>query len=316
MRSTRVLGAASVSESVGSLAQFDLDGAEYGHALGGAVVADRLESDRQFFCHGQAFDAADEGRAFSARRLHDVDLAQVAEPSHNHPDVPSQEYPVIHSEASDLDRLIAGMPSLVADATRVTHQLNKLLADDNLAELANVMRNARAMTEPLPQAAREAGNMIDLDSNPTKLIEVVEIGKQLLMTRGALTTFSIANDVAKYFAIIPAMFLAFYPQLQVLNVMHLASPQSAILSAIIFNALIIIALIPHIVPYDDVKFCEHELGMERVMTPLLDGPLIRVDRRAYEPQLPDAVRKPLHIFRLADPFAINNGVVGDDEEDE
>ena len=94
------------------------------------------------------------------------------------------------------------------------------------------------------QAARVAGNMVDLDSNPTKLIEVVEIGKQLLMTRGALTTFSIANDVAKYFAIIPAMFLAFYPQLNVLNVMNLASPQSAILSAIIFNALIIIALIP------------------------------------------------------------------------
>jgi K+-transporting ATPase ATPase B chain len=94
------------------------------------------------------------------------------------------------------------------------------------------------------QAAREAGNMIDLDSNPTKLIEVVEIGKQLLMTRGALTTFSIANDVAKYFAIIPAMFVAFYPQLQALNVMQLATPQSAILSAIIFNAFIIIALIP------------------------------------------------------------------------
>jgi K+-transporting ATPase ATPase B chain len=94
------------------------------------------------------------------------------------------------------------------------------------------------------QAAREAGNMVDLDSNPTKLIEVVEIGKQLLMTRGALTTFSIANDVAKYFAIIPAMFVAFYPQLQTLNIMGLSSPQSAILSAIIFNALIIIALIP------------------------------------------------------------------------
>jgi len=93
-------------------------------------------------------------------------------------------------------------------------------------------------------AAREAGNMIDLDSDPTKLIEIVEIGKQLLMTRGALTTFSIANDVAKYFAIIPAMFVAFYPQLQALNVMHLATPQSAILSAIIFNALIIVALIP------------------------------------------------------------------------
>ncbi|HWU25084.1 MAG TPA: potassium-transporting ATPase subunit KdpB [Rhizomicrobium sp.] len=93
-------------------------------------------------------------------------------------------------------------------------------------------------------AAREAGNMVDLDSDPTKLIEIVEIGKQLLMTRGALTTFSIANDVAKYFAIIPAMFVAFYPQLQALNVMRLHSPQSAILSAIIFNALIIIALIP------------------------------------------------------------------------
>ncbi len=93
-------------------------------------------------------------------------------------------------------------------------------------------------------AAREAGNMIDLDSDPTKLIEIVEIGKQLLMTRGALTTFSIANDVAKYFAIIPAMFLAFYPQLQALNVMRLHSPESAILSAIIFNALIIVALIP------------------------------------------------------------------------
>jgi len=94
------------------------------------------------------------------------------------------------------------------------------------------------------QAAREAGNMVDLDSNPTKLIEVVEIGKQLLMTRGALTTFSIANDVAKYFAIIPAMFVAFYPQLQTFNIMGLSTPTSAILSAIIFNALIIVALIP------------------------------------------------------------------------
>ena len=93
-------------------------------------------------------------------------------------------------------------------------------------------------------AAREAGNMVDLDSDPTKLIEIVEIGKQLLMTRGALTTFSIANDVAKYFAILPAMFVAFYPELNALNVMGLHSPKSAILSAIIFNALIIVALIP------------------------------------------------------------------------
>jgi K+-transporting ATPase ATPase B chain len=100
------------------------------------------------------------------------------------------------------------------------------------------------------QAAREAGNMVDLDSNPTKLIDVVETGKQMLMTRGALTTFSIANDVAKYFAIIPAMFASLYAAsaatgpLSALNIMNLASPQSAILSAVIFNALIIIALIP------------------------------------------------------------------------
>ena len=94
------------------------------------------------------------------------------------------------------------------------------------------------------QAAKEAGNMVDLDSNPTKLIEIVEIGKQLLITRGALTTFSVANDVAKYFAIIPAMFAGAFPVLNVLNVMHLRTPQSAILSAVIFNALIIIALIP------------------------------------------------------------------------
>ncbi len=94
------------------------------------------------------------------------------------------------------------------------------------------------------QAAKEAGNMVDLDSNPTKLIEIVEIGKQLLMTRGALTTFSIANDVAKYFAIIPAMFAGAFPVLQVLNIMYLHSPQSAILSAVIFNAIIIVALIP------------------------------------------------------------------------
>jgi K+-transporting ATPase ATPase B chain len=94
------------------------------------------------------------------------------------------------------------------------------------------------------QAAKEAGNMVDLDSNPTKLIEIVEIGKQLLMTRGALTTFSIANDVAKYFAIIPAMFLGVFPVLGALNVMHLHSPNSAILSAVIFNAIIIVALIP------------------------------------------------------------------------
>ena len=94
------------------------------------------------------------------------------------------------------------------------------------------------------QAAKEAGNMVDLDSNPTKLIEVVKIGKQLLMTRGSLTTFSIANDIAKYFAIIPAAFAVTYPELNALNIMRLATPQSAILSAVIFNAVIIVFLVP------------------------------------------------------------------------
>jgi len=93
-------------------------------------------------------------------------------------------------------------------------------------------------------AAKEAGNMVDLDSNPTKLIEVVEIGKQLLITRGSLTTFSVANDVAKYFAIIPALFAATYPELDRLDILRLETPRSAVLSAVIFNALIIVALIP------------------------------------------------------------------------
>ena len=93
-------------------------------------------------------------------------------------------------------------------------------------------------------AAKEAGNMVDLDSDPTKLIDIVEIGKQLLITRGALTTFSVANDVAKYFAILPAMFVVAFPDLHYLNIMRLSSPDSAIVSAIVFNALIIVALIP------------------------------------------------------------------------
>ena len=93
-------------------------------------------------------------------------------------------------------------------------------------------------------AAKEAGNMVDLDSNPTKLLDIVEIGKQMLITRGALTTFSVANDVAKFFAIVPALFIAAYPQLDALNILDLSSPESAILSAVIFNALIIVALVP------------------------------------------------------------------------
>ena len=108
------------------------------------------------------------------------------------------------------------------------------------------------------QAAKEAGNMVDLDSSPTKLIDIVRIGKQLLMTRGSLTTFSIANDIAKYFAIIPAMFVGLYPGLQTLNLMRLDSPMSAILSAIIYNALIIIALIP--LALKGVKYREVSAG--------------------------------------------------------
>ncbi len=111
------------------------------------------------------------------------------------------------------------------------------------------------------QAAKEAGNMVDLDSNPTKLIEIVETGKQMLMTRGSLTTFSIANDVAKYFAIIPAAFVTTYPALGSLNVMHLASPASAILSAVIFNALVIVALIP--LAIKGVKY--HAIGADRLL---------------------------------------------------
>jgi K+-transporting ATPase ATPase B chain len=118
------------------------------------------------------------------------------------------------------------------------------------------------------QAAKEAGNMVDLDSNPTKLIEIVETGKQMLMTRGALTTFSIANDVAKYFAIIPAAFAITYPELGALNVMHLATPNSAILSAVIFNALIIVALIP--LAIKGVKY-----------RPLGAGPLLRRNLLIY-----------------------------------
>ena len=118
------------------------------------------------------------------------------------------------------------------------------------------------------QAAKEAGNMVDLDSNPTKLIEIVEVGKQLLITRGALTTFSIANDVAKYFAIIPAVFVIAYPQLEALNIMRLATPHSAILSAVIFNALIIVALIP--LALRGVKF-----------RPIGAGPLLRRNLLIY-----------------------------------
>ena len=118
------------------------------------------------------------------------------------------------------------------------------------------------------QAAKEAGNMVDLDSNPTKLIEIVETGKQMLMTRGALTTFSVANDVAKYFAIIPAAFAITYPQLGALNIMHLATPNSAILSAVIFNALIIVALIP--LAIKGVKY-----------RPLGAGPLLRRNLLVY-----------------------------------
>jgi len=139
----------------------------------------------------------------------------------------------------DVAALVADLRNTVATLQRDTTKARKyyeraiaLVPEDVLAH------------QNLGVIAKEAGNLVDLDSNPTKLIEIVETGKQMLMTRGALTTFSIANDVAKYFAIIPAAFATTYPALNALNVMQLATPASAILSAVIFNALIIVALIP------------------------------------------------------------------------
>jgi K+-transporting ATPase ATPase B chain len=149
----------------------------------------------------------------------------------------------------------AGVDDFLAEATP-EHKMTLIRREQGQGKLVAMMGDGTNDAPALAQAdvgvamntgttaAKEAGNMVDLDSNPTKLIEIVEIGKQLLMTRGALTTFSIANDVAKYFAIIPAMFILAFPQLGALNVMRLATPESAILSAVIFNAVIIIALIP------------------------------------------------------------------------
>ena len=148
------------------------------------------------------------------------------------------------------------------------------------------------------QAAREAGNMVDLDCNPTKLIEIVEIGKQLLMTRGSLTTFSIANDVAKYFAIIPALFVAAIPELGALNVMGLATPQSAILSAVIFNALIIVALIPLALrgvayrPLGAAALLRRNLlvyGLGGLVLPFIGIKLIDLARRRARPRLKEAI---------------------------
>ncbi|MDV3253319.1 potassium-transporting ATPase subunit KdpB [Devosia sp. BK] len=153
----------------------------------------------------------------------------------------------IASEAGVDDFLAEATPEQKLDFIRKEQTGGRLIAmcgDGTNDAPALAQADVGVAMQSGTQAAREAGNMVDLDSSPTKLIEIVEIGKQILMTRGALTTFSIANDVAKYFAIIPALFLATYPGLAALNIMGLASPQSAILSAVIFNALIIVALIP------------------------------------------------------------------------
>jgi K+-transporting ATPase ATPase B chain len=153
----------------------------------------------------------------------------------------------IANEAGVDDFLAEATPKDKMDLIRSEQKSGKLVAmtgDGTNDAPALAQADVGVAMNTGTQAAKEAGNMVDLDSNPTKLIEIVEIGKQLLMTRGALTTFSIANDVAKYFAIIPAMFAGTFPVLNALNIMHLQTPQSAVLSAVIFNALIIVALIP------------------------------------------------------------------------
>ena len=153
----------------------------------------------------------------------------------------------IASEAGVDDFLAEATPEQKLDYIRKEQTGGRLIAmcgDGTNDAPALAQADVGVAMQSGTQAAREAGNMVDLDSSPTKLIEIVEIGKQILMTRGALTTFSIANDVAKYFAIIPAMFAGVFPGLDALNVMRLASPESAILSAVVFNALIIVALVP------------------------------------------------------------------------
>ena len=149
-------------------------------------------------------------------------------------------------------------------------------------------------------AAKEAGNMVDLDSDPTKLIDIVEIGKQLLITRGALTTFSVANDLAKYFAILPAMFAALYPQLDALNIMRLATPESAILSAVIFNALIIVALIP--LALRGVRYRPTTAAQPAAPQPADLRP--RRDRHAVRRDLPHRPARPTHPGDLRDMFTL------------
>ena len=207
----------------GSLVQID------GRVIGSELLAQKFNTPRYFWPRPSAADYATVPSGASNLAWSSAQLKKVA------------------AEAGVDDFMAQAKPEDKLARIRQEQELGHLVAmtgDGTNDAPALAQADVGVAMNTGTQAAKEAGNMVDLDSDPTKLLEIVEVGKQLLMTRGSLTTFSIANDVAKYFAILPAMFMGVYPQIAPLNLMHLASPLSAILSAVIFNAIIIILLIP------------------------------------------------------------------------